>query len=290
MNGASVLFSVSEQLSKLHSKKIIINKTQSVGGGSINDAQIIYTNAGNYFLKSNLHCRFPGMFTCEVKGLNLLRESGCIQLPEVIATDGSTYLLLEFITPAKRNANYWSDAGINLAQLHKNSNSHFGLDHDNFIGTLPQQNIPCISGVEFMIHRRFQPMIEMAVDNGLLDASAVKQADIFYSRLNDLLPNENPALLHGDLWNGNIITGADGNICFIDPAIYYGYRETDLAMTRLFGGFDEEFYSGYQSEYPLLEGWEERIAIFQLFPLLVHLNLFGRSYLNNVLEVLNRYS
>ena len=113
--------------------------------------------------------------------------------------------------------------------------------------------------------------------------------DRLYSRLKDLLPDERPSLLHGDLWSGNVISGPAGNPVVIDPAIYFGNREAEIAFTRLFGGFDEDFYKSYQGNYPLIPGFEDRCDLYNLYPLLVHANLFGSSYLNAVRGIINRF-
>ena len=110
-----------------------------------------------------------------------------------------------------------------------------------------------------------------------------------FERLPDIFPAEKPALLHGDLWSGNYITGKNGEAWLIDPAVYYGNREADIAMTRLFGGFNATFYSAYNDEYPLESGWEERLDYFNLYPLLVHINLFGSSYLNQIQNILSKF-
>ena len=136
---------------------------------------------------------------------------------------------------------------------------------------------------------RLDKQVRLALRNGLLDASAEKLFEKLYVTLDEILPEEPPHLVHGDLWSGNFIVSEEGKACLIDPAVYYGNREVDLAMSTLFGGFSPEFYSSYNEEFPLLEGWKERLDIYNLYPLLIHLNLFGSSYLGSILSVLRRF-
>jgi fructosamine-3-kinase len=158
------------------------------------------------------------------------------------------------------------------------------------MGSLVQYNTPEKSWVEFFVCRRLQVQVALAFDSGHLDKSAVTRFDRFYSRLDQIFSPGKPSLLHGDLWGGNYMVSESGEPCLIDPAVYYGHREVDLAMTTLFGGFSAEFYTGYESHHKLEPGWRERLDIYNLYPLLVHLNLFGSSYLGSVTSILKRFS
>jgi len=278
-----------QQLSALTAKEISCSHIENVPGGSINTAVCLKTNHGDYFLKYNKADRFPGMFECEKKGLEILRNKNVIEVPEVVTSgvfEDNSFLLEKMIIPGKRAKNYSEILGTGLASLHKFTSSAFGLDHDNYIGSLKQLNTQSKSGIEFMIQSRFVPLITLAQQNQLISKSEILLFEKLFAKLEDLLPDESPSLLHGDLWSGNIIIGKNGHAVFLDPAIYYGYRETDLAMAKLFGGFDAEFYESYNNSFPLKPGWENRIGLFQLYPLLVHLNLFGRGYWASINEVL----
>ena len=165
----------------------------------------------------------------------------------------------------------------------------FGLDHDNYIGSLPQSNHQHTSWVEFFIEERLEKQIALAKNSGALNNSTIQQFNNLFKRLKEIIPEEKPSLLHGDLWNGNYMLAADGCACLIDAAVYYDHREMDLAMTRLFGGFPEEFYESYHETFPLSSGFEERVDIHNLYPLLVHVNLFGGSYISQVKSVLSRF-
>lgn len=277
-------------LQSRYGQKTSINSADAIGGGSINEAYRLNTTAGIFFLKYNIAIRFPGMFTVEARGLTLLKEADCIDVPEVVHfsnTGNYSFLLLNFIQGNSQTPDFWHTFGTNLARLHRKTATVFGLDHDNFIGSLPQSNRNHPNWIEFLINERLNPQMKMAVDSGMLNTTDVKLLDFLYKRLPEIIPVEPPSLLHGDLWSGNFITGNTGKPCIIDPAVYYGHRETDLGMTRLFGGFPQTFYEAYNAEWPLEPGWQQRIPINQLYPLLVHVNLFGGGYCSQVRQILN---
>lgn len=288
----SFLDFVIQQLSAYQDTAIGLNQVNNVPGGSINKAVSLKTTNGVYFVKYNNADRFPGMFESEKRGLDVLRAKNVIGVPVVILSgifEDKSYLLQEMITPGRRAKNYPEELGSRLAELHRSTSSTFGLDQNNYIGSLQQINSPTVSGRDFMIKYRLEPLIRNAQQNQLLSTTDVMHFEKLFSMLEELLPDEPSALLHGDLWSGNVITGPDGHAVVIDPAIYYGYRETDLAMMRLFGGFDEACYDSYYEAFPLYPGWENRIGLFQLYPLLVHLNLFGRGYWSSINQVLKNY-
>lgn len=286
----SIPFSVLSLLeSKLNCK---IKAFKPASGGCINQGGEFVTDAGSYFLKWNDATRYPKMFKTEAAGLNLLRSKKCIHIPEVILTDesdGIQFILMEFIRQAYRTKNYWSELGEQLAKLHKSSESYFGLPHDNYIGSLSQSNTKRYSWSDFFIHHRLEPQLELARKSGKADHTLCNQFDRLYEKLPDMMPDENPSLLHGDLWSGNIMVNDAGSPALIDPAVYYGAREAELAFTTLFGGIDQEFYDAYQGVFPLQMGFEQRIDLYNLYPLLVHANLFGGGYVSHLSRVLKRY-
>jgi fructosamine-3-kinase len=165
----------------------------------------------------------------------------------------------------------------------------FGLDHENYIGSLTQINSVKSDWLDFYINERLGYQLKMAVDHGKLGSGTVQDFEQFYVFLESFLPSEAPSLLHGDLWGGNLMIGSAGEPVIFDPAVYYGNREVDLAMTRLFGGFSSRFYETYNEEFPLLPGYEDRIDVYQLYPLLVHVNLFGGGYISQVKSILNQF-
>ncbi|MBS1943580.1 MAG: fructosamine kinase family protein [Bacteroidetes bacterium] len=276
---------------KLH-EPVQVRDARPVAGGSINDAFRLHTNAGEFFVKTNTADCYPSPFVSEERGLGILREAGALRVPEVLAqgeVDGTTFLLLEFIAQEEEDRDFQARFGRALARLHRSTNNSFGLGHDNYIGLLPQVNTPHKDWVEFLVQCRLEPLVKMARDNGRIHPGDTIRFERLYARLPALLPPEMPALLHGDLWKHNYLASANGEPVLIDPAVYYGHREMDLAMTKLFGGFDREFYEAYNNEEPLVPGWEERVELCNLYPLLVHLNLFGGSYADRVGSVLRKY-
>jgi fructosamine-3-kinase len=269
-----------------------ITSAKLLSGGCINDCLVVYASSGSYFIKYNLTDKFPAMFDAEEKGLELLRNADCIQIPEVIYQGISgiySFLVLEYIEAGQQKANFWDNLGKNLARLHSVSNSSFGLDHDNYIGSLPQKNKTHASWDEFMAVQRFHPLVKQSFDLGLLGREDIRGFDRLIGKLRNLIPEEDPSLLHGDLWSGNYITASNGEACLIDPAVYFGHREMDIAMTKLFGGFSPAFYRSYNEEYPLEKGWEKRLEMNQLYPLLVHLILFGASYAGQIRYILKSF-
>ena len=173
--------------------------------------------------------------------------------------------------------------------MHQKTNDFFGLDHSNFIGHLPQQNNFHTSWSDFFIQERLQPQINLAQKRNLLPLSTVQDFKFLFQKIPEICPRELPGLIHGDLWNGNFMIGKNGEAVLIDPSVSFAHREMDLAMARLFGGFDQKFYKTYHSEFPLESGFEERMEIYQLYYLMVHVNLFGSSYLPSVNRILNKF-
>ena len=283
---------ITETLINNLSKEVEINAVQPVGGGSINQAARLETTAGKYFVKWNRANAYPEMFEFEMKGLELLRNTGTLEIPETLAagTSGNdAFLVMEWIAGGKRRADFYGDFGQRLAKLHRNTAYRFGLDYDNYIGSLSQQNNWHDVWTAFFIEERMMPMVKMARDNGNFGQDVVRRFEKMYSRLNEIFPKEPASLMHGDLWGGNHITGSNGSVCLIDPAVYYGNREMEIAFTRVFSGNPSEFYAAYNAEWPLQPGFTEREGIYQLWPLMVHVNLFGNSYLPPVKSILRAF-
>jgi protein-ribulosamine 3-kinase len=269
-----------------------ITSVTPISGGDINRAFQLRTQSGSYFLKYNDANRFPRMFETEALGLKLLKRPGAPRVPEVLAHGESgkhTWLLLEYITQGGYGKNFWDDFGFSLAQLHKNSQETFGLDHDNYVGSLPQSNKTHQSWPDFFIEERLGRQLEMARKKGLLDSALMRSFENLFKVIPSIFPSEPPALVHGDLWSGNFMSDTYGNPCIIDPAVYYGFREMDIAMSKLFGGFSSRFYESYHEAFPLASGWQQRLDICNLYPLLVHVNLFGGGYLGSVRAAMKGY-
>jgi protein-ribulosamine 3-kinase len=276
----------------LHSRgvSIDIRKIVPLSGGCINHVHRLQTGFGDFCIKYNLHDRFPEMFTCEANGLALLKSAGEIRVPEVLTTGSAgsyAYILLEYIDPGRKVPLFMQDFGRSLARLHRHTADCFGHISDNYMGSLPQSNRDHSDWVSFFIEERLRKQVSMAGE--YFSASGLASFERLYGRLEGLIPAEPPALVHGDLWGGNYMVAGDGKACLIDPAVYYGHREVDIAMTTLFGGFDADFYAAYQEEYPLETGWKKRLDIFKLYPLLIHLNLFGSGYLGSILDIIGEF-
>jgi len=270
-----------------------IESATSLAGGSINDAfAVALADGRSIFVKEN-GAVGAEMFQAEARGLEWLREAGTLRIPEVLAAPGPgepAYLALELIPPGRRCSDFAERLGRGLARMHRSGAAAFGLDHDNFIGRLPQCNRNAPSWPEFYWSRRLEPQLDLAVDAGRMTAADVREFDRLRARLAELLgPAEKPARLHGDLWSGNLHVDEHGHPCLIDPAVYAGHREVDLAMMQLFGGFDAHVFAAYDEEYPLDREWRERIPLYQLYFLLVHVNLFGSGYLGQTRAALRRY-
>jgi protein-ribulosamine 3-kinase len=259
--------------------------------GNFNLAARVTTDLGTYFVKWN-QGDHAGMFETEARGLDLLRAPGVLHIPVVHGygeRPGGAYLVLEFIQAGPPVPQYWADFGQRLAQLHRQTAPQHGLDFDNYIGALPQKNEYRDNGVLFFIENRLQVQAGRALYEGKITTALYEQLQAFFERLPGMLPDEAPALLHGDLWSGNVMTGTDGQVVLVDPSAHYGLRESELAFTTMFGGFDESFYAAYAEAFPLEPGFAERIPIYNLYPLLVHVNLFGGGYLTAVERVLRRF-
>lgn len=264
--------------------KLIIQSIAPVSGGDINRAHRVKTVTGDYFVKVNDYAQATPMFLAESRGLALLANAlGSSHTPQTVSVGnarGEGFLLMGWIdTGDKYDIPQQEALGRLLASLHRQHADAYGLDHDNFIGTLPQHNNFSTDWADFFIEQRLQKQLDLA--SQILGGTDLrKKFDLLFSRLASLYPYEPPSLLHGDLWSGNYLVDRMGTPVFIDPAIYYGHREVDIAMTKLFGGFSERFYDAYNEAYPLQHGWEKRVGLWNLYPLLVHLNLFGNSYLS----------
>jgi len=280
---------VEDLLTERSGNQVLIEAVSPVGGGSINQTTALKTTSGPYFLKYNSASLYPNMFVLEERGLKRLHETGEIHIPQIISSGEIgefSFLLLEYIDSAVTGKTFWEDFGSSLANMHKHTSDQFGLDHDNYIGSLKQSNTNHPSWVSFFIEERLEPQVHMAN----LSPDTQKMFNKLYAKLDEIVPAEAPALLHGDLWSGNYMTSTRGEPILIDPAVYYGHREMDIGMTKLFGGFAQAFYSGYDATFPLEPGWEIRVDICNLYPLMVHVNLFGGSYLSKVKAILNKFT
>jgi len=266
-----------------------------LSGGDINDAfEVKLADGGAVFVKTNARAAAE-MFPAEARGLALLAEARALRVPEVLAVsrpfDPVHFLALELVRPGSPARGHDEALGRGLAALHRSGTPGFGLDHDNFIGSLPQSNRAHPTWSEFYEKERLAPQLARAAASGRATAGMRRGFERLFARLGQLVgPAEPPSRLHGDLWGGNLHTDEAGAPCLVDPAVYGGHREIDLAMMRLFGGFGERVFSAYAEAFPLPAGAPERVPLYQLYPLMVHVNLFGGSYGGSVERILARYA
>lgn len=279
-----------------------IRSTHPVGGGCINETLKIGTSEGECaFLKWN-GSPPRDFFPAEVRGLEALRGVveregiGGLRIPEVLGSgraEGSAWLLMEFVEAGPPTPGYWQALGSGLARLHRAPIPH-GLEHANYIGPLTQNNSAGLSWPGFWVGQRLEPQLALAVDAGHFagrDGEAVRR---LFDRAEDLLPELQPdqmALLHGDLWSGNVFPDGSERAVLVDPAVYGGDPRVDLAMTELFGGFGSGFRSAYDATMDPGPEYDAVLRdMYQMYPLLVHVNLFGESYLPGFMERVARLS
>ena len=237
----------------------------------------------------------PEPLVAEKTGLDLLAtaESGLV-IPGFLAFDldneSGAYLAIDWLKPAPTDSQHWTEFGRGLARLHKHVSDRYGFASDNFIGLSPQQNGWSIRWSQFFLECRLEPQVTWAQERGRWSSGWDRWYASLAARIDEILPGHPGAsLLHGDLWSGNAMATSSGPAIF-DPAVYYGHREADLAMTRLFGGFAAEFYDAYDSVWPLEAGYEERFDVYNLYHLINHLNIFGATYATSVERILKRFA
>lgn len=293
--------SLAEALVSLFGTSVAIQRTDRVAGGDINRAYAVTLNTGDtIFMKANAKEK-AASFTAEAAGLFAIAQTGTIRTPKILCagTDdgeevGYSFLLMEFIKSGERRSDYWETLARELAAMHQADASAFvesgafGFYEDNFIGARPQDNAPAATWVEFFRDKRLAPQFKAAASN--FSSEEMSRATKLLDHLDDfLIEPKKPSLVHGDLWSGNVMAGPDGKAMLIDPAAYVGHAEADLAMTELFGGFAPAFYQAYRETNPLEPGYEKRRDLYNLYQLLNHLNLFGKSYLGPVLSIVDEY-
>ena len=293
--------SLAQALVSLYGNSVAITETDRLSGGDINKAYGLTLNTGAHiFMKANSKAN-ADFFTAEAAGLSAIEATGVIKTPEILCTGtddgedvGYSFLLLKFIKSAKPRTDYWESFARDLAALHKADtkifeiSGKFGFFQNNFIGARAQNNTPSDSWISFFRDNRLAPQFKDA--DSYFTAEDRSKITKLLDHLEDFLiePNQ-PSLLHGDLWSGNVMCGPEGKAMLIDPAAYIGHAEADLAMTELFGGFPEKFYDAYREANPLEPGYENRRDIYNLYQLLNHLNLFGPTYLGPVLSIIDEY-
>lgn len=296
--------SLKEALEAAFGPGVEVTDRVPASGSDLNEVWHLHLSNGDVlFLKTNAFAKWK-YFTAEEVGLSAIHSTDTIAVPHCFGCGTATgcgfqgqfsFLLMEQLEPAPRRADFWETFAEELAEMHRAPTEGFvpggvyGFREDNVIGTTKQVNTPKDSWVDFFRENRLEFQFKMAYD--YFGSSEKKDFDSILNRLENLLPEPDyPSLLHGDLWGGNFMTGPDGKAWLIDPAVYVGHREADLAMTELFGGFSGDFYDAYFEAASIGKDYRERRDLYNLYHLLNHLNLFGGSYYGSVVNTLRRYA
>lgn len=271
-----------------------IERSHIAGGGCISTAcSVTLADGRAFFVKSNPN-PLPGLFESESKGLSMLGRANVIRVPHVWGTRAAegeipAFIVMEAIATGRPGQSFSQQFGVQLARLHQSTQQkRYGLDEDNYLGSTCQANEWSDNWCSFWRDYRLGYLLQLARKQGFSDTTLEQLGDKLMNRLEEFIgqPDEPACLLHGDLWRGNYLVDEQCQPVLIDPAVYYGRREAELAMTMLFGGFDAHFYKAYEEVWPLADGSGERLAIYKLYHLLNHLVLFGRSYYDQCINIL----
>jgi fructosamine-3-kinase len=279
---------IADALSSMHGAPVQIRSARSAGGGCINQTALIETSAGTYFAKWN-DAPPRALFEREALGLAALARSCDLCVPDVVAV-GAGFIILELLEPGPRSRDFEERLGRGLAALHRTTRPTFGFDADTYCGTTLQPNPATLSWIEFYRDHRLGHQLGLLRESGLLGPKEAALFDRLLARLGDHLDDgEPPALIHGDLWSGNVFE-SDAGPALIDPACAYANREAELGMMTLFGGFGPRVYDAYEEDFPLREGWRERNPLYRLYHVANHANLFGGSYVAETMRIVERYA
>jgi len=272
------------------------SEVRRIGGGDINEAfHVMLADGRRAFVKTRADAS-PGEYSAEAAGLQWLAEPGAVRTPGVLEV-GEDYLALQWVEHGRLEAAGARELGRGLARTHLAGAPHFGefrgsgAGAESGFGSLRLPNDPTADWPTFYGERRLLPLARLARERGALTSAGVGAVERVSERLGELVgPPEPPSRLHGDLWQGNVMGDAEGRPWLIDPSAYGGHREIDLAMLRLFGAPDGSVFDAYEEVAPLAEGWEDRVGLYQLLPLLVHALLFGGSYRDSAERMARRYA
>jgi len=269
---------ITKHISETSGQPFSVGGLHDVGGGCINNAAVLQDGARRYFVKTNDAARM-GMFEAEAEGLREIARTRTVRVPQPLCwgqAGGVAYLVLEFLELGGTDSRSFEQLGRQLAQMHRATRNRFGWQIDNTIGSTPQINTLSSDWVDFWRQHRLGYQLDLAGRHG---RNMRNKGERLMAGLGEFFRDYRPApsLLHGDLWGGNVGSIGDQPVIF-DPAVYYGDRETDLAMTELFGGFSAQFYQAYQETWPLDPGYKVRKTLYNLYHVLNHFNLFGGGY------------
>lgn len=263
----------------------------SVSGGDINHALKLETSDNIYFCKYNTSIQHSGIILSELEGLKALSYND-VRIPQIkahIEMPALSAIVLEWISSIPISSSNLGQISLSeqLVSLHRSTKNQYGASKDNYIGSLHQTNKWYDNFIEYYFESRLLPQFKIAFDNEYIQDRKV--IDSLSKRIANIIPIEKPTLIHGDLWSGNYMISKNNMAYLIDPSVSYGHREMDIAMLHLFGQVPDEVMRIYNNEIPLSKGWIDRMDIFQLYYLLVHLNIFGKSYLSQVQSIIERY-
>jgi len=270
-----------------------VRQVGDASGGSISSVLRVVADDGRDLVVKHHPAPAPGMFTSEERGLAWIGAApGGPRVPRVDAArdEAPAFIAMEYIEVGPTTGDGDEALGRSIAALHRAGAGRFGLDRDNVLATIAQDNTAEATWAEFLGTRRLAPWTRLAVDAGQMPDDLARDMDRLIERLPELVgPDEPPARLHGDLWSSNVMRDAAGGPVVIDPAVYGGHREIDLAMMRLFGGFRPRVFEAYEDAHPLADGWSDRITLHQVPPLLAHVILFGGGYVGQLRAAVRRY-
>ncbi|MDG2471576.1 MAG: fructosamine kinase family protein [Pseudomonadales bacterium] len=273
------------------------SKLCKIGGNGRDEIYLIENHNNDKLVVKLTTGSANDIISVEVHGLTLITETNTVDTAKIHSVSDHC-IVMDYLYSQGQSANYWQSLGTQLAELHRApqplqsgiERPIYGLDRDNYCGKGRQFNHLCVDGHAFFCDYRLLNQARLAYDNGYLESPWIIHIESICERLTDLIPAQPVSLLHGDLWSGNLLINAKGQPALIDPAVYYGWREADIAMTLLFGGFPHDFYSCYHETWPLEPGWRKRVPLYNLYHLLNHLNIFGVSYLEQVQSTISRYA
>jgi fructosamine-3-kinase len=281
-----------EAVEKMIGKDSQVYGFHHIGGGEINQTYKVITNKELYFVKVHNHLKYPKIFEKEMFSLNTIIKTQTIEVCNPIGiceVNDLDFFFLEFIDSGPISSTFWSDFGQNLANLHKNSSRYFGFQEDNYIGNVIQLNSRISNWGQFYIKNRLLPNIRKAAENFYFNDEILEKFEKYFVIIEHAFPDEEPALMHGNLWKEHLQIGPNGNAILSNPSCYYGNREMEIAMTKMVGSFDPIFYEAYNATYPLQTDWEIRMDFCQMYHLLVNLNNYGLPYLPMIEEQLNKW-
>lgn len=271
--------------------KLKINNYQNLTGGCISQVFQLQTNQGDFVIKINPTDEFD-VLKSEAKGLATLSATKTLMIPavyEVGKLADFSFLLMEYLPRGTEKSDTFKDFGKSLALLHQHRANEFGFEQDNYIGALVQSNKAYKQWSEFYWEERILPQYQMALKSNLIQEQNIPEREKFISVIENQISEVAPSLVHGDLWNGNYLIHASGKVALIDPAVSYSHPMMDIGMARLFGGFDATFFQAYYAHCDYTPNHEVEVELAQYYYLLVHLNLFGRSYLPQVQYIKSKY-